>query len=149
MSSDPDDLATRLKAIEASTGNRKAPAHPSLFAALLGSAAILMIGGLGWMLMQPKPEPSLPTAAAEEFQSAGSGFGEFPATPVPEPAPAPAPVPEGPSAAELELRETLEVLADLLGAGHGGKQAHDGLAGLDVGRGNVHGLQSVGRGMTR
>lgn len=107
MSSDPDDLSARLKAIEASTGKRKAPARPSLFAALFGSAAILMIGGLGWMLLQPKPEPSLPTAAAEEFQSAGSGFGEFPATPLPEPAPAPAPVPEGPSAAELELRETL------------------------------------------
>ena len=49
----------------------------------------------------------------------------------------------------VELRETLEVLADLLRAGHAREQAHDGLTGLDVGRGNVHGLQSVGRGVTR
>ncbi|MBJ2153520.1 MULTISPECIES: TrbI/VirB10 family protein [Paracoccaceae] len=107
MSSEPDDLSARLAAIEASTGKRKARARPSLFTALLGSVAILTVGGLGWMLMQPKSEPSMPTAAAEEFQTAGSGFGEFPRTPAPEPAPAPAPVPEGPSAAELELREAL------------------------------------------
>jgi hypothetical protein len=33
----------------------------------------------------------------------------------------------------VQLREALEVLADLLRAGHAGKQAHDGLAGLAVG----------------
>jgi hypothetical protein len=30
----------------------------------------------------------------------------------------------------IELRETLEVLVDLLRAGHAGEQAHDGLPGL-------------------
>lgn len=105
MSGEPDDLSARLAAIEASTGKRKGRARPSLFTALLGTGAILTVGGLGWMLMQPKSEPSMPTAAAEEFQTAGTGFGEFPPTPAPEPAPAP--VPEGPSAAELELREAL------------------------------------------
>ena len=110
MSGESDDLSARLAAIEASTGKRKARARPSLVTALLGSAAILIVGGLGWMLMQPKSEPTMPTAAAEEFQTAGSGFGEFPPAPAPEPAPAPVPVLEGPSAAELELRETLATL---------------------------------------
>lgn len=110
MSGEPDDLSARLAAIEASTGKRKARARPSLVTALLGTAAILTVGGLGWMLMQPKSEPTMPTAAAEEFQTAGSVFGEFPPTPAPEPAPAPAPAPEGPSAAELELRQTLAML---------------------------------------
>lgn len=89
MSSGSDDLSVRLAAIEASTGKRKTRTRPSLFTALLGSAGILIVGGLGWMLMQPKSEPSMPTAAAEEFQTAGTGFGEFPPTPAPEPAPAP------------------------------------------------------------
>ncbi|MBJ2153170.1 TrbI/VirB10 family protein [Paracoccus sp. IB05] len=110
MTGEPQDLSTRLAALEASTGKRKARARPSLFTALLGSAAILTIGGFAWMLMQPKPEPAMPTAAAEEFQTTGSGFGEFPATPVAEPTPAAEPVPEGPSASELELREALATL---------------------------------------
>ena len=38
----------------------------------------------------------------------------------------------------VQLRETLQVLADLLRTGHARKQAHDGLAGLGLGGGNVH-----------
>ena len=110
MSAEPDDLSARLAAIEASTGKRKARGRPSLIATLLGTAALITVGGLGWLLLQPKPEPTLPTAAAAEFQTAGSGFGEFPPRPAPPPAPAPAPLPEGPSVAELELRETLATL---------------------------------------
>lgn len=110
MSGEPDGLSARLAAIEASTGKRKTRPRPSLFTALLGSAAILTIGVLAWMLLQPKADPVMPTAAAEEFQTAGSGFGEFLPTTAPAPAPSAEPVPEGPSAAEQELRETLAAL---------------------------------------
>lgn len=109
MTKEPDDLSARLAAIEASTGKRKAGSRPSLVKALLGSAAILVVGGLLWTAMQPKPEPAMPTAAAEEFQTAGSGFGDFEPTPTPG-APPPEPEVAGPSAAEQELREMLASL---------------------------------------
>lgn len=110
MSDEPVDLSARLAAIEASTTRRDTRSRPSLRTALLGSAAILTVGCVIWILMQPKPEPVMPTAAAEEFQSAGSGFGDFEPAAAPGPVAPPAPVPEDPSAAELELRDTLAAL---------------------------------------
>jgi len=110
MTSESEELSARLAAIEASTGKRKAHTRPSLPTALLGTTALLVVGGLAWLLLQPGPEPEMPTAAAEEFQTSGSGFGEFPAEPVKEALPSPAPEPAGPTAAEIELRETLAAL---------------------------------------
>lgn len=110
MKSPPDDLSARLAAIEDATGKRGTRRRPSPLTALLGSVAILAVGGVVWVLMQSKPEPAMPTAAAEEFQSAGSGFGDFEPGAAPAPVTPAAPVPDGPSAAELELRETLATL---------------------------------------
>ena len=110
MKSPPDDLSARLAAIEDATGKRGTRRRPSPLTALLGSVAILAVGGVVWMLMQSKPEPAMPTAAAEEFQSAGSGFGDFEPGAAPEPVTPVAPVQDGPSATELELRETLATL---------------------------------------
>ncbi|MFZ4215170.1 beta-ketoacyl synthase N-terminal-like domain-containing protein [Pantoea endophytica] len=49
----------------------------------------------------------------------------------------------------IQLREALEVLADLLRAGHAGKQAHDGLAGLAMGLEGRRHFGFVGKGRIR
>lgn len=109
MSQDTEDLAARLEALGGSSG--KGAGHPrrSPLAALLGIGGIAAVGGLAWAAMQPTPVAPLVTAAPEEFQDAGPGFGDLAPMPVAEPAPAP-PVETGPSGSELALRESLATL---------------------------------------
>lgn len=108
MSQDTEDLAARLAALEATGDKKRAAARPSPLAAILGVAGIVAVGGLAWAALQPSPEAPLPTAAPEEFQTAGSGFGDLAPMPVVEPAPPPAET--GPSASELALMESLATL---------------------------------------
>ena len=108
MSQDTEDLAARLAALEATGDRKRGTARPSPLAAILGVAGIMAAGGLAWAALQPSPETPLPTAAPEEFQTAGSGFGDLAPMPVVEPAPPPAET--GPSASELALMESLATL---------------------------------------
>ena len=108
MSQDTDDLAARLAALEATGDKTRGAARPSPLAAILGVAGIVAAGGLAWAALQPSPEAPLPTAAPEEFQTAGSGFGDLAPMPVVESAPPPAET--GPSASELALMESLATL---------------------------------------
>lgn len=108
MSQDTEDLATRLAALEGTTNKKRGAARPSPLTAILGVAGIVAVGGLAWATLQPSPEAPLPTAAPEEFQTAGSGFGDLAPMPVAEPAPPPAET--GPSASELALMESLATL---------------------------------------
>ncbi|UOA29981.1 TrbI/VirB10 family protein [Pseudosulfitobacter sp. DSM 107133] len=108
MSQDTEDLAARLAALEATGDKKRGAARPSPLAAVLGVAGIVAVGGLAWAALQPSPEAPLPTAAPEEFQTAGSGFGDLAPMPVAEPAPPPAET--GPSASELALMESLATL---------------------------------------
>lgn len=108
MSQDTEDLAARLAALE-STGDKKRGApRPSPLAAILGVAGIVAVGGLAWAALQPSTEAPLPTAAPEEFQTTGSGFGDLAPMPVVESAPPPAET--GPSGSELALMESLAAL---------------------------------------
>lgn len=108
------ELAARLATLDASAGTRSRARRPSRVTAPLGSAALVIVGGFAWQITMPDPDPVMPTAAAEEFQTAGSAFGELPPSPRPEPVAAPVPaavlVPESPSATEQELREALATL---------------------------------------
>ncbi|TDX24755.1 TrbI/VirB10 family protein [Rhodovulum visakhapatnamense] len=108
MSQDTEDLSARLAALEATGDKKRGAARPSPLAAILGVAGIVAVGGLAWAALQPSPEAPLPTAAPEEFQTAGSGFGDLSPMPVAEPAPPPAET--GPSASELALMESLATL---------------------------------------
>jgi type IV secretion system protein VirB10 len=108
MSQDTEDLAARLAALEATGDKKRAITRPSPLPAILGVAGIVAVGGLAWAALQPSPEAPLPTAAPEEFQTAGSGFGDLAPMPVAEPAPPPAET--GPSASELALMESLATL---------------------------------------
>ncbi|AQZ54217.1 TrbI/VirB10 family protein [Martelella mediterranea] len=108
MSQDTEDLATRLAALEATGDKKRGAPRPSPLAAILGVAGILAVGGLAWAALQPSPEAPLPTAAPEEFQTTGSGFGDLAPMPVVESAPPPAET--GPSASELALMESLATL---------------------------------------
>ena len=108
MSQDTEDLATRLAALEATGDKKRGAARPSPLAAILGVAGIVAVGGLAWAALQPSPEAPMPTAAPEEFQTAGSGFGDLAPMPVVESAPPPAET--GPSASELALMESLATL---------------------------------------
>ena len=108
MSQDTEDLAARLAALEATGDKKRGAARPSPIAAILGVAGIVAVGGLAWAALQPSPEAPLPTAAPEEFQTTGSGFGDLAPMPVSEPAPPPAEA--GPSASELALMESLATL---------------------------------------
>jgi type IV secretion system protein VirB10 len=108
MSQDTEDLAARLKALEGTTNKKRGAARPSPLTTILGVAGIVAVGGLAWAALQPSPEAPLPTAAPEEFQTAGSGFGDL--TPMPVAEPAPHPVETGPSASELALMESLATL---------------------------------------
>ena len=104
-----EDLAARLAALEATGDKKRAAARPSPLTAILGVAGIVTVGGLAWAALQPSPEAPLPTAAPEEFQPAGSGFGDLAPMPVTEPAPPPA-AETSPSASELALMESLATL---------------------------------------
>lgn len=108
MSQETEDLAARLAALEATGDKKRGTARPSPLAAILGVAGILAAGGLAWAALQPSPEAPLPTAAPEEFQTAGSGFGDLAPMPVVESAPAPTET--GPSESELSLMESLATL---------------------------------------
>ena len=108
MSQDTEDLAARLAALEATGDKKRGVARPSPLGAILGVAGIVAVGGLAWAALQPSPEAPLPTAAPEEFQTTGSGFGDLAPMPVVESAPPPAET--GPSASELALMESLATL---------------------------------------
>lgn len=108
MSQDTEDLAARLAALEATGDKTRGAARPSPLAAILGVAGIVAVGGLAWAALQPSPDAPLPTAAPEEFQTTGSGFGDLAPMPVVESAPPPAET--GPSASELALMESLATL---------------------------------------
>jgi type IV secretion system protein VirB10 len=108
MSQDTEDLAARLAALEATGDKKRGAARPSPLTAILGVAGIVAAGGLAWAALQPSPEAPLPTAAPEEFQTTGSGFGDLAPMPVVEPALPPAQT--GPSASELALMESLATL---------------------------------------
>ncbi|MGS4919928.1 MULTISPECIES: TrbI/VirB10 family protein [Mameliella] len=108
MSQDTEDLAARLAALEATGEKKRGTARPSPLAAILGVAGIVAAGGLAWAALQSSPEAPLPTAAPEEFQTAGSGFGDLAPMPVAEPAPPPAET--GPTASELALMDSLATL---------------------------------------
>ena len=108
MSQDTEDLAARLAALEATGDKKRGAARPSPLAAILGVAGIVAVGGLAWAALQSSPEVPLPTAAPEEFQTAGSGFGDLAPMPVVESAPPPTEA--GPSASELALMDSLATL---------------------------------------
>jgi len=108
MSQDTEDLAARLAALEATGDKTRGAARPTPLAAILCVAGIVAVGGLAWAALQPSPEAPLPTAAPEEFQTTGSGFGDLAPMPVVESAPPPAET--GPSASEMALMESLATL---------------------------------------
>lgn len=108
MSQDSEDLAARLAALDGTTNKKKGDTRPFPLMPILGIGGIAAVGGLAWLALQPAPPASMPTAAPEEFQTAGSGFGDLAPMPVAEPAPPPAE--KGPSAAELALTESLATL---------------------------------------
>ena len=110
MSQDTEDLATRLAALEGATGKRRARGRASVLTALLGVGGIATLGGVMWIALQPMPEAMLVTAAPDEFQTLGSGFGDLAPMRQPDPPPAPDPVETGPSSADLALMESLATL---------------------------------------
>ena len=115
MSQDTEDLAARLATLEGTTGKKAGRPRPSPMTALLGIGGIAVAGLLAWVALQPAAPVPMPTAAPEEFQTTGSGFGDL--TPMPVEAPAPPP-PEvsGPSETELALMESLATLQAELAA---------------------------------
>ena len=109
MTEGTEDLAARLAALEGSTGKAKANKRPAPLAAILGVVGIAAAGGLAWAALQPSAEAPMATAAPEEFQSSGPGFGDLAPISAPEPSQAP-PADTGPSESELALMESLATL---------------------------------------
>ena len=109
MSQDTEDLAARLAALEGTTGKKAGRPRPSPMTALLGIGGIAVAGLLAWVALQPAAPVPMPTAAPEEFQTTGSGFGDLAPMPVEAPAPPP-PENTGPSETELALMESLATL---------------------------------------
>ena len=109
MSQDTEDLATRLAALDGTTGKKAARPSPSPMMTLLGIGGIAVAGLLAWVALQPAAPVPMPTAAPEEFQTTGSGFGDLAPMPVEAPAPPP-PENTGPSETELALMESLATL---------------------------------------
>ncbi|MEI4234681.1 TrbI/VirB10 family protein [Roseovarius sp. D22-M7] len=109
MTQDTEDLAARLAAIEGTTGKAQASKRPSPLAVILGTVGIAAVGGLAWASLRSSPEPAMATAAPEEFQTAGPGFGDLAPMTVAQPAPVPT-VETGPSESELALMEILATL---------------------------------------
>jgi len=132
MSSDTEDLATRLAALEGTAGKKPGRARRSPLAAILGVTGIVAVGGIAWAALQPETSAPMETAAPDEFQTTGSGFGDLAPMRVVEPEPTPAAAETGPSETELALMESLATLqaelADLRarpaeGSGSGAEQA--------------------------
>lgn len=115
MSAETDDLATRLAALEGATG-KKTPRRGAPLAAVLGVAGLATLGGLAYAALGPEAASPMETAAPDEFQGEGSGFGDL--APIAKPAPPAAPVPAktGPSETERELMASLARLRDELAA---------------------------------
>ncbi|WP_299566553.1 TrbI/VirB10 family protein [uncultured Sulfitobacter sp.] len=109
MTQDTEDLAARLAALEGTTANARVSKRPSPGAAILGIVGLAAFGGLAWAALQPSPDAPMVTAAPEEFQNSGPGFGDLGRPPVAQPAPAP-PVETGPTESELALMESLAIL---------------------------------------
>ncbi|MHA7852883.1 TraB/TrbI/VirB10 family type IV secretion system protein, partial [Roseovarius sp.] len=109
MTEGTEDLAARLAALEGSTGKAKASKRPAPLAAILGVVGIAAAGGLAWAALQPSAEAPMATAAPEEFQSSGPGFGDLAPISAPQPSQAP-PADTGPSESELALMESLATL---------------------------------------
>jgi type IV secretion system protein VirB10 len=109
MSQNTEDLAARLAALDGTSAKKLGRARPSPLAAIFGVGGIAATGLLVWTALQPAPPAPMPTAAPDEFQMAGSGFGDLASMPVEEPAPAP-PADTGPSESELALIESLATL---------------------------------------
>ncbi|KKL80911.1 hypothetical protein LCGC14_2000060, partial [marine sediment metagenome] len=109
MSQDTEDLAARLAALEGTTAKARASKRPSSSAAILGIAGLAAFGGLAWAALQPSPDAPMVTAAPEEFQNSGPGFGDLGRPPVAQAAPTP-PVETGPTESELALMESLATL---------------------------------------
>ncbi len=132
MNSDTEDLATRLAALEGTADKKPGRARRSSLAAILGVTGIVVIGGIAWAALQSETVAPMETAAPDEFQTTGSGFGDLAPMRVAEPEPAPSAVETGPSETELALMESLATLqaelADLRarpaeGSGSGAEQA--------------------------
>jgi type IV secretion system protein VirB10 len=109
MSQDTEDLAARLATLEGTTGKKAGRPRPSPMMTLLGIGGIAVAGLLAWVALQPAAPVPMPTAAPEEFQTTGSGFGDLAPMPVEAPAPPP-PENTGPSETELALMESLATL---------------------------------------
>jgi type IV secretion system protein VirB10 len=109
MTQETEDLAARLAALERTSGRVRPRGRPSALTALLGGSALLILGGLAWAALKPAPQPLMATAAPEEFQSQGSGFGNLAPMSVAEPVPLP-PTDTGPSETEQALMESLSAL---------------------------------------
>jgi len=132
MNTDTEDLAVRLAALEGTAGKKAGRARRSPLAAILGVTGIVAIGGIAWAALQSETVAPMETAAPDEFQTTGSGFGDLAPMRVAEPEPAPAAAETGPSETELALMESLATLqaelADLRarpaeGSGSGAEQA--------------------------
>ena len=132
MSTDTEDLAARLAALEGTAGKKAGRARRSPFAAILGIGGIVAAGGLAWAALQPETSAPMETAAPDEFQTTGSGFGDLAPMRVAVQEPVPAAAETGPSETELALMESLATLqaelADLRarpaeGSGSGAEQA--------------------------
>ena len=106
MTEGTEYLAARLAALEGSTGKAKANKRPAPLAAILGVVGIAAAGCLAWAALQLSAEAPMATAAPEEFQSSGPGFGDLAPISTPEPSQAP-PADTGPSESELALMESL------------------------------------------
>ena len=110
MSTETEDLATRLAALEGASGKKPARGKPSAVTLVLGIAGIAAFGGLAYAALQPRGEAQLVTAAPDEFQTTGSGFGDIIPARFAAPKPPPQHVAEGPSETERALMESLAAL---------------------------------------
>jgi len=110
MSQDTGDLAARLATLAGTAGKRAGHAQSSKGMALLAMAVIAALGGALWTALQPKQEVHLATAAPDEFQTLGSGFGDLTPSHFPEADPTPQLVEAGPTASEIALMESLAIL---------------------------------------
>ncbi|WP_306043786.1 TrbI/VirB10 family protein [Mameliella sp. MMSF_3455] len=110
MTENTDDLATRLAALEGTTGKKPGGKRPPATAVLLGILGIAGLGGLAYAALLPEASAPMPTAAPAEFQDKGSGFGDLVSVVLPVKPLDPAPNIVGPSETERALMQSLETL---------------------------------------